>query len=868
MDEETPQTKLEFDRSSESFAQSVIERILPDEEERGQYLQFLIESINYVHAIKPSVWSLNLREKLKGISLCVGPNRVLNVGRFGKDIVYILLDGAALSSEQRTELEKLANKIKADNYKSLPTNLTVYLPISALSAALPLMEEAHHSLIKQAAAHASAPSVNLHSTGVISYLRTYTELDVPEPSYVQEPQLQASQAVDWRSELAEWLKDHPRTISDELRQLREEFLRRFPTERLPEMTLEQYALGHPAFRDSFCYWLEFKTKKMGSIGGSTVSKFGVWYSHKNKKWQHNNKYSSPEDALSQIKQGLTELIAAAEEKRFDEIDAVGVEKLGQNRNLLRGKVLSLYFYDDFLPAFQKHHLESFLARFGEAAHGETLNRNRQLLNVLRSQPEFEGFDTHGMMHFLYDRLLPQAQPKTDPPKPAPPKQTLSPELEHLLSVSARTKNVLLYGPPGTGKTFWVRRFAQHFLRQQLDASPTAQQRRVAVLQNLTWYEAIALAMALTQGKEVFKVNELRDNQLIREYVQLKSSKTVNASLWGQLQAHTPPDSPTVKFTRRSEPYLFDKNESSEWRLTQAGREYIEANLADELSRLRNPTQGALKIEDFSELVTFHQSFAYEEFVEGLKPVTSEEEGAGISYEVVPGVFRRICERAEAAWRAAPNAAPKYLLVIDEINRANIAKVLGELITLIEDDKRLGAENELSVTLPYSGKRFGVPPNLYILGTLNTADRSIALLDLALRRRFTFVEMMPRPSLLENISGVDMKLLLSRLNQRITALLDRDHQIGHSYFLNLKDGNGLHFAWYHRVIPLLQEYFYNDMVRLKLVLGDRFVQHLEVDTVTRVALGDHYDVDQPKYEINHLTGEAFIKALRESFGLDA
>lgn len=115
-----------------------------------------------------------------------------------------------------------------------------------------------------------------------------------------------------------------------------------------------------------------------------------------------------------------------------------------------------------------------------------------------------------------------------------------------------------------------------------------------------------------------------------------------------MQAHTAPDSPAVRFARRSEPYLFDKNESSEWRLARAGREYIEANLADELSRPRNPTQGALKIEDFSELVTFHQSFAHEEFIEGLKPVTSEEEGADISYEVVPGVFRRICERAEAS----------------------------------------------------------------------------------------------------------------------------------------------------------------------------------------------------------------------------
>ena len=252
-------------------------------------------------------------------------------------------------------------------------------------------------------------------------------------------------------------------------------------------------------------------------------------------------------------------------------------------------------------------------------------------------------------------------------------------------------------------------------------------------------------------------------------------------------------------------------------------------------------------------VTFHQSFAYEEFVEGLKPLTNND--GQVFYKVVDGEFRRICKSAEA------DPDNKYLLIIDEINRANIAKVLGELITLIEDDKRLGETNEITVTLPYSGQRFGVPPNLTILGTMNTADRSIALLDLALRRRFTFVEMMPEPELLQTVAGVDLTALLTNLNTRIAALLDRDHQIGHSYFMNASDADSLRFAWYHRVVPLLQEYFYNDGQRLRAVLGNEFVTEQKVDEATKKALGDLYDGDTPRYEIAVLEGEAFLAALR-------
>jgi len=168
--------------------------------------------------------------------------------------------------------------------------------------------------------------------------------------------------------------------------------------------------------------------------------------------------------------------------------------------------------------------------------------------------------------------------------------------------------------------------------------------------------------------------------------------------------------------------------------------------------------------------------------------------------------------------------PNRVFIIDEINRGNISKIFGELITLIEPSKRINAKEEMRTTLPYSGQKFGVPDNVYIIGTMNTADRSIAMLDTALRRRFSFNEMIPNPELLKGIKveGIDIERLLELLNKRITILFDRDHTIGHSYFLPLKNNptiEHLGIIFENRIIPLLQEYFYDNYERIRLILGD-------------------------------------------------
>ena len=191
-----------------------------------------------------------------------------------------------------------------------------------------------------------------------------------------------------------------------------------------------------------------------------------------------------------------------------------------------------------------------------------------------------------------------------------------------------------------------------------------------------------------------------------------------------------------------------------------------------------------------------------------------------------------------------------MLIIDEINRGNIARIFGELITLIEDSKRIGGHDEARVTLPGSKTDFGVPANLYVLGTMNTADRSIALLDTALRRRFVFEEMMPDPShpgIADDIDGIDCGKLLGAMNRRIAVLLDREHQIGHTYFLRVDTVAALASAFRHRIVPLLQEYFFYDWEKIRAVLNDNgFVRKSDPpDELVRL---DLEDADRSVYDL--------------------
>ncbi len=380
-------------------------------------------------------------------------------------------------------------------------------------------------------------------------------------------------------------------------------------------------------------------------------------------------------------------------------------------------------------------------------------------------------------------------------------------------------NQILYGPPGTGKTYKLRE--KYFERFSIsESSISKEQFIINQVADLTWWQTFAIAL-YDLGKT--SVNVLLGHEIVKAKASLSSAMNIRPIAWSRMQAHAVPECPNVGVVDRSEPSLFFKEADSEWYVVKDKVESLYPEGIKLLEEIRDfkPNEDTV-IKNF-EFVTFHQSFGYEDFVEGIKPKL-EEGNSALEYEIKDGIFKKLCQRA------LQDPENNYAIFIDEINRGNVSAIFGELITLIEDDKRIGQAQELKLKLPYSKTEFGVPCNLHIIGTMNTADRSVEALDTALRRRFVFEEVMPDPSLLSAITynRFNLKQVLTTINDRIEALLDRDHTIGHSYFIKLESGDtkGLTNVFKNNIIPLLQEYFYNDYEKIALVLGPGFVKEKE------------------------------------------
>lgn len=362
-------------------------------------------------------------------------------------------------------------------------------------------------------------------------------------------------------------------------------------------------------------------------------------------------------------------------------------------------------------------------------------------------------------------------------------------------------NSILYGPPGTGKTYRINEFKDKLIKNQ----PVTQESNLNYYE-LRWRDIILLV--LLHNNDAMTIKEIEQSELVDVYSKTKKGKTHYATIATEIVENATESSTNSSYLRGTNFFERAEEGSNKWNLTAEG-----INEAEELEKTFI-NQERTNDDYFFSLVTFHQSYGYEDFIEGI---TAETEDGRISYRVKDGVFKAFCNRA----RNHPEQ--NFLFVIDEINRGNISKIFGELITLIEPTKRLGAVEELTVRLPYSGEPFGVPQNVFVLGTMNTADRSISMMDTALRRRFEFIEQMPDSNVVKDkvgvISGIDVASTMESINKRIEFLYDREHTLGHAFFLNVSTIEELQKVFENKVIPMLQEYFYEDYEKIQAVLND-------------------------------------------------
>lgn len=364
------------------------------------------------------------------------------------------------------------------------------------------------------------------------------------------------------------------------------------------------------------------------------------------------------------------------------------------------------------------------------------------------------------------------------------------------------QNIIFYGPPGTGKTYLLQSIMNDYI--DYDITP-AQLSAAYTTESKNW---ILITLVLLQNHGKMTTTEIQN---VVDGLHLG----VNINVATELDKHSIAD-PPISGVVRSQPRIFFTINPGEWyvdfvRVQQARPDFFDKFLS---------SCSVIKRYDF---VTFHQSYSYENFIEGIRPEYIAGTG-GIDYSPKAGVFKTLCDEA----RIKPEK--EYAIFIDEINRGNISEIFGELISLIEVDKREGETGALSVILPYSKSSFSVPANVNVYGTMNTADRSIDQIDIALRRRFKFKPMLPSAATIEeelrldgadahNIDGVDLIKIFSTINSRIELLLDSQHLLGHALFIKCRTVEDIANVIRNSVIPLLEEYFFDDVQKIQLILND-------------------------------------------------
>ncbi len=471
---------------------------------------------------------------------------------------------------------------------------------------------------------------------------------------------------------------------------------------------------------------------------------------------------------------------------------------------------------------------------------------------------------------------------------------MSTDYSRTLKILKRKKNIILYGPPGTGKTYTAKKIAELIIKETFNKNNNLKQE---FLSDDEYNNHILNLIKNISESEKYQITNIKNNLIQIQNV----NKIIRIICYFSKSGKENPEDVYVGISKKAIEFLNDVPKEDRflliinndvrnfvilpysieqkyarfvggenWDKTGVSEHAFHISINKESSELpTNEKIGGVSVLDCTQFlgkmsvlfpnlklennaepdlennitVTFHQSYGYEEFLEGIKPTPTKD---GISYPIVPGIFKEFCNKARN------NSNQNFVMIIDEINRGNISKIFGELITIIENDKR-----GQSVKLAYSKEDFNVPSNIHIIGTMNTADQSLTHMDAALKRRFSLVEVRPTPALLKSTkSGIPLGSLLEKINDRIITNGSRDNQIGHSYFMDdgksIDSTEDLQFVFATDIIPLLRDYFYDDENSLKEILGEQFI-----------------DWDNPHRDMKDDWQEdpqVFLNTLKDAFGI--
>lgn len=712
------------------------------------------------------------------------------------------------------------------------------------------------------------------------------------------------------------------SVIDE-RKLFEEFQKIWTLEKVKNMTLEEYTqLGS---KETFTYWFEHKLSNWGSVKGVAggLANLKSWICHCGGKeydikrkvmyssdrqyvWlaQCYDKDNNPFEAFKEIRNKIIEVIRASQNNDLDKIETIKLE------GMLKWKIAFHYQNPNNMKIFcifSKGVLKRIAERELDNGNLPTSQIYTQLMSDKkytletsiqeRSKPLWKKY---GNENDKDDENEGDTMPNTPTPKNPP-------------------LNQILYGPPGTGKTYNTINKALEILGVETQGKSRAELkakfdefRQNGQIEFVTFHQSFSYEEFVEGIKPKF-INSNEGAESSKMEYEIKSG--IFKQICDRAKQYTKEfviDQQVVK------PYVLDKNKTL-WRLYTLPDAKIDNDFFDEcikdgcvkayydyggvaLNKAENGDYIVIPSTNYGEMSKTIRAFGilrdndikqtkeneiYYKNVEWLW--VAKDENEIIRFDKVNfnrPVFQRVKQGKESIIDYMNILLDKnkesfttkpYILIIDEINRGNISKILGELITLIEPSKRIGGDEELRVTLPYSNESFGVPSNLYIIGTMNTADRSIALLDTALRRRFEFVEMMPEcdnKNISTNCEGVNLQALLKCMNDRIEFLLDREHTIGHSFFINVNSLSELQQVFKNKIIPLLQEYFYDDYAKIDAVLNGNGMIEPKKDSTLEKLFDTNFksDLDSEKvvYQItnsNKWNEKNFLRIYDSSVQID-